>query len=312
VYIVNEGNFGRSNSSLSYFDLVSSRVYADVFSAVNGKGLGDVAAGMTIRGNRGYVIVNNSQKIEVIDLASNMNVLTILTGAGSSPRQMAFVNDTLALVTDLYGDLVRRVNPVNGAPGGVVPVGPNPEGIALAGGKAYVANSGFGSGTSVSVISLASMTVTRTLAVGENPVGVAVTPSGTVYVVCGGSYGDFANPLDDTPARIMVIDPAADAVVDSIFIGGHATAIAIGLDGIGYVPGTSEVVRVNTRINKVTGTFVPGSYYGVGVDAASGDVYLTDPKTYVQPGTVSIFAPNGQLRRQFECGLIPGSFGFKR
>jgi YVTN family beta-propeller protein len=312
VYVVNEGNFGRANASLSYFDLASSHVYTDVFSAVNGKNLGDVAAGMTIRSGRGYIIVNNSQKIEVIDLASNVNVLTIPTGAGSSPRQMAFVSDSLALVTDLYGDLVRQVNPLTGFSGGAIPVGANPEGIVLAAGRAYVANSGFGAGTTVSVISLATLTVTKTIRVADNPVGMCLTPGGLVYVVCGGSYGDFSNPNDDTPAKIMVIDPAVDRVVDSVYIGGHATAFAVGTDGIGYVPGGTEVLRIDTRIHAVTGTFVAGSYYGIGVDAATGDVYLSDPRSYVQPGAVSIFAPNGQLRRTFDCGLIPGSFAFKR
>jgi hypothetical protein len=312
VYIVNEGNFGRGNASLSYYDLESFRVYNDVFRAVNGKDLGDVAAGMTLRGNEGYVIVNNSQKIEVIDLRSNLNVATIQTGAGSSPRRMAFAGDSLALVTDLYGNAVLKVNLASRAVTGAIPVGANPEGIAVAAGKAYVANSGFGFGNSLTVIGLATMSVLRTVTVADNPNGVQVTPGGMVYVVCAGSYGDFGDPADDTPAKIMVIDPAADTVTDSLFIGGHAMDIAIGLDGIGYVASGIEVLRVDTRANTVTGTFKPGTFYSVGVEAASGDVYLTDPKTYVQPGTVYVYAPNGQLRNQFDTGLIPGSFAFKR
>jgi hypothetical protein len=65
-------------------------------------------------------------------------------------------------------------------------------------------------------------------------------------------------------------------------------------------------------VHKVTGVFRPGQYYAVGVDVASGDVYLSDPKTYVQPGSVSVYAPNGQLRNRFDTGLIPGGFAFKR
>jgi hypothetical protein len=41
-------------------------------------------------------------------------------------------------------------------------------------------------------------------------------------------------------------------------------------------------------------------------------VYLADPKDYIQPGTVSVFAPNGQIRTQFDVGLIPGAFTFKQ
>ena len=294
VYIINQGIFGRANSSLSYYDLVSFHVYNDVFTAVNGKNLGDVAQGMTIRGSSGFVVVNNSQKIEIIDLATNINTGTISTGSGSSPGQMAFVNDTLALVTDQYANALIVVDVAARRVTGSIPVGANPAGIAIAGGKAYVSNSGFGSGRTVSVVSLLSLSVVRTVNVGDNPGGVEITPSGAVYVVCTGSY-DFTDPTKDTPARIMVIDPSSDVVADSIFIGGHATDIGIGIDGIGYVPSTSEVFRVDTRVHRVTGVFEEGSYFAVGVEAASGDVYLANPKNFIQPGTISVFAPNLSL-----------------
>ena len=59
-----------------------------------------------------------------------------------------------------------------------VPVGSDPDGVAVTpnGAYAYVAND-FGSG-SVSVISTATNTVTATITVGNEPDGVAVTPNG--------------------------------------------------------------------------------------------------------------------------------------
>jgi hypothetical protein len=312
VFVVNEGNFGRGNASLSYYDVTGNRVYADVFAAVNSRALGDVANAMAIRGNRGYILVNNSQKIEVIDLATDAGIGTIATGPGSSPYDIAFVSDSLALVTDLYGNAVLEVNLTALSVTGSIPVGDNPEGIALVGGRAFVANSGFSYGRTVSVIDIASMTVERTLSVADNPVSVLAVPGGTVYVVCGGSYGDYNDPNDDTPARIMVIDPASLAVVDSIAIGGHASRMAVGIDGIGYVPGETEVVRIDTRSNTLTGRFVAGTFYGIGVESVSGDVYLTDPKTYIQPGEVVVYSSTGIERTRFAAGIVPGSFAFKR
>ena len=311
VYVVNQGGFGRGNASLSYYDLSTFRVYNDVFSAVNGKNLGDVAQSMTIRGGSGYIVVNNSSKIEIIDVATNVNTGTISTGAGSSPYVMGFANDSVALVTDLYANALIVVNMRSKLVTGTIPVGANPAGIAIASGKAYVANSGFGSGNTVSVVSLQSMTAVGTITVADNPNGVEVTPSGAVYVVCTGAY-NYTNPSLDSPARIMVIDPARDAVADSIFIGGHATDIAIGADGIGYVPGSAAVFRVDTRANVLTGTFRAGIFYAAGVEPSSGDVYLADAGNFTGPGTVSVYAPNGQMRTSFTVGVIPGAFAFKQ
>jgi hypothetical protein len=312
VYIINEGNFGRGNASLSYFDLESFRVYNDVFGAVNGKSLGDVAQSMVIRNGIGYIVVNNSSRIEMLDVSTNESVGTILTGQGTSPWQMVFISDSLALVSDVYGSQVLIVDVRKKIVTGSIGVGQNPQGLATADGKAYVADNGFGSGTTVSVIDLSVMMASSTITVGDSPSSIILTEAGMLDVVCGGSYGDYNDPNDDTPAQIAVIDPGSDAVVKTVLIGGHATFIAVGDDGIGYVPSTDRVLRIDTRINAVTGTFVDGSYYGIGVEKVSGDVYLSDPKTFVQPGSVSVFAPDGRLRTQFDVGLIPGSFAFKR
>ena len=110
VYILNEGLFGRGNASMSYYDLESFRVYNNVFSTVNNKSLGDVGNSIVIRGNLGYIVVNNSHKIEVIDINTNVNVGTIFVGAGRSPRQLAFLDDNRALVTNLYDASVLLID----------------------------------------------------------------------------------------------------------------------------------------------------------------------------------------------------------
>ena len=191
-------------------------------------------------------------------------------------------------------------------------MGPNPEGIAIAAGKAFVANSGLGLGRTFSVIDLSTMRTTSTENIGDNPVAVRVTPQGMVYILCVGFYGDFGDPHDDTPAKIYVVEPLSEVVTDSIFIGGHAFTVAIGNDGVGYVPSTDSVLAIDTRSHRVLGTFQRGSFYGVGVDEGSGDIYLSDAKNYIQPGTVYVYTANAQLRTQFDVGLIPGSFAFKR
>jgi hypothetical protein len=312
VYVLNEGLFGHGNSTLSYFDLQTSQLTADVFFAANNKHLGDVGNSIVIRGTRAYIVVNNSDKIEVIDISNNLNVGTISVGSGRSPRQLALLNDSVGLVTNLYDASVLLLDLKNMTTSQRIPVGQNPDGLAVSAGRAFVANSGLGSGRTVSVIDLQSLAVIKTVTVADNPVDVQTGPDGMVHVLCAGSYGDYSNPNDDTPAKIVVIEPGSGAVVDSILIGGHAFKLAIGADGYGYVPGSDSVIVVDTRSRTVRGGFVRGSFYGVAVEQSSGDVYLSDAKNYVTPGTVFVYASNRQLRMQFDAGIIPGSFAFKR
>jgi hypothetical protein len=141
---------------------------------------------------------------------------------------------------------------------------------------------------------------------------VVLLPGGEVCVVCGGAYGDFADPADDTPARLFLIDPLREAVVDSILIGEHASGMAVGSGGIAYVPATTSVRTVDLARRKVIGEFIRGSYYGAAVEEVSGDVYLTDVRNYAGPGRVVVFSPAGDLRTTIAVGMIPGSMAFKR
>jgi YVTN family beta-propeller protein len=312
VYILNEGLFGQGNSSLTYYDLTSFAVSNDVYAAVNGTQLGDVGNQVVLRGTTGYVVVNNSDKIEIFDDRDHRATGTIRLGSGTSPRQLAFVNDTTLLVTSLYLNSVLVVSVPRRMVIGSIPVGSNPEGIVISSGKAFVANSGFGSGRTVSVISLDGLQVTGTLGVGENPIGVVTAPGLHVYVMCNGGYGDYADPNDDTPARMFIIDPVRAAVVDSVLIGGHAGSMAIGEGPVAYVPTTDSVVTVDLRTHRRVGTFVRGAFYGVSVEDVSGDVYLTDIRGYTRTGRVVVYSARGEYRTQFDVGLIPGSMAFKR
>ena len=280
VYILNEGLWGQANASLSHLDLDARTMRNGVFQAVNTRYLGDVGNHIVVRNGSAYIVVNNSDKIEIIDAHTHVSIGTIDAGQGKSPRQIAFVSDTLALVTNLYDASVSVVDISSLSVEAHIPVGSNPEGIAVLSGKAFVANSGFGAGNTVSVIDLASLTVTKTITVAENPADVVRAPGGSLYVVCAGSYGDFGNPDDDTPAQLVVIDPLNDVVLDSVMVGGHAFRMAIGSDGTGYVVGESNVVQIDTQNRILLGTFAAGVFYGVGVDEASGD----DAGAVAQPG----------------------------
>ena len=67
LFVVNQGNFMYGNASLSFYDPESQSFENEIFIRSNGVNLGDVAHSMTIHNGKGYLVVNNSGIIFIIE-----------------------------------------------------------------------------------------------------------------------------------------------------------------------------------------------------------------------------------------------------
>ena len=109
LFIINEGNFQYGNATLSFYDPQINKVENEVFLRSNGMKLGDVAQSMIIRGDIGWVVVNNSHVVFAINTKTFKEVgrITNLT----SPRYMHFVSDEKAYITQIWDNRIFIVNP---------------------------------------------------------------------------------------------------------------------------------------------------------------------------------------------------------
>lgn len=105
MIVVNEGLFTTNTAALSvvYDD---GETYFDVFRWVNNRPLGDVAQSLTEINGHYFVAVNNSKRVEVLDKTTFRSVGSIRYKEAGSPRFITPVNDSIAMVSDLYGQLV--------------------------------------------------------------------------------------------------------------------------------------------------------------------------------------------------------------
>lgn len=108
LLVLNEGTFNYQNASLGALQLDSLTYESNVFTTISGRGLGDVAQSMLQVGDLLLIAVNNSNKIEVINLKSSTWVATI-EGA-FSPRLLQLLANNKVLVTDMYTDFVYTIN----------------------------------------------------------------------------------------------------------------------------------------------------------------------------------------------------------
>jgi hypothetical protein len=109
-WIANEGGFTLGQASLSYLDLVEDTVYNYVFEAVNNRPLGDVLQSINYYKVKAYLIINNSQKIEVVDSITFQSIATITDL--SSPRELVGYADKL-FISNLYSNQIDVIDADN-------------------------------------------------------------------------------------------------------------------------------------------------------------------------------------------------------
>jgi len=318
VYITNEGNFGTGNGSLSIYDKTSNSVTNDVFSTVNSAYLGDVVQSMEFFDGKGYVCVNGSAKIEVID----ENATYIATIAMASPRYLKQVNATKAYVTDWGINGVQVIDLTTNTVTSTIACGAGPEGIAVSNGFAYVCNVGaWGLDSTVTIINTSTDAVETTLTVGDKPNSAVVDANGNVWVLTGGytEYDANWNVVSETPGVLAMINTTTNTIdVSYTFtVGNHPEDLVINGAGdkLYYSDGSWSKAVYEFGINDSQLAVTPiinKSFYGLGYDPISNEIYGSDAVDFTQQGWVFRYATTGAVVDSFQVGIIPGGFAFRQ
>jgi YVTN family beta-propeller protein len=223
-------------------------------------------------GTHAYVINDGNFTVSVIDTASNTIATTIPV---DDPSAVVITPDgTHAYVTSRSENTVFVIDTAKNAVVATIAVGSFPSGVAITpdgtrpSGRddrrhqplAYVTNE---IDNTVSVINAVSNTIVATIAVGNEPIGVAFTPDGTLAYV--------TNTNDNT---VSVIDTARNKVVATIPMGNAPVAVAITPDGtdpyerdnhrhqpLAYVTNSADntVSVIDTASNTVAATIPVGN-----------------------------------------------------
>lgn len=316
VYILNEGGFTKSNSSLTFFVEDSGRVYSDVFFAANNRALGDVANDIALYDSKAYIVVNNSHKIEIISTVTH-KVLGTINVPGNSPNKIVIASPSKGYITNLYKGTVTSFNPgTYGIIKDNIAVGLNPQGMVAAGGKVFVCNSGYGGDSTVSVIDVMKDSVVAVITTAKSPTDIALDSDGDVIVLCNG-YTDFSNPSNDTPGNITVIDPLTHTVKAVIPMPlaqyGHPGELTVSSKGYGFTVVKNGVMKFDTKTNSViTPNFISKTPYSIAVDNTSERLYAGDAKDFNSNGKIYIYDKAGIIKDSAAVGITPGTIVFKK
>lgn len=315
LFIVNEGNFLTPNGSISYLS-DNLQIENNVFSLVNpGKITGDTPLSIGFNGDVAYIIVNGSNKIEVVNRFTFKSIATI-TSQIRNPRFIAFANGKGyvtnwgdgAVATD---DYVAVLDLTSNTITSTIPVVEGPEKIIENNGKLYVAHKGgFNQGNSLTVINAANNTVTSNFVVGDVPSSL-VKDNGTLYILCNGRPS-YAAP--ETTGKIVKVSLSTNAVTSTIDFPAitHPDFLDIDSNKIYYTVGNSiYAMATNATALPSTETFKAkevASLYGFA--AKNGKLYAADASNFQDPGDIYIYSLTGTVLNKFGVSILPNGFYF--
>lgn len=313
VFILGEGNFMYGNSSLSYYTPSTEVAENEVFIRANGMNLGDVAQSMVIHNGRGYIVVNNSSVVFIIDPA-DFGVTGTL-GPFTSPRHIHFVSDDKAYVTDLRDPRIAVVDPSSRRITGYIDTRGHRSTEQMVQYGNHLFTNCWSYDNTVLVIDTSTDTVVDSIEVGLQPNSIALDRNGKIWVLADGGY--TGSPAGTETPALYRVDAATRTVERTFLFGAGDSPRGLCIDGPG-----ENIFFINRDVWKmdVEADALPAApliahrgtiYYGLGVNPVNSEIYLGDAIDYMQPGLVYRYSPSGGLIGSFRVGINPGAFCFR-
>lgn len=318
VFITCEGAFGSGSGTVSFYNKNTGIVSNDIFQLANNFPLGNLVQSMSLHNNKAYVIVNNSNKVEVANAADFKSIATI-TGV-NFPRYFLGVDNTKAYVTEwgssgLNGS-VKVINLLNNTVSATINTGKGAERMLQSGNNVYVTcKGGYDNDSLVTVINTMADSVIATINVGPNPDGIQVDANGKIWILCGGRWDGTFSSLTET-GQLVRIDPSTN-LIEQTFVFASTTSTPANLcinaakNKLYYSYQGSVYTQDITSSTLNSSAIINRNFYSLAIDPTDDYIYASDAGNYTSNGKVIRFNTTGSKVDSFQVGVIPGGFAFR-
>lgn len=305
VYILNEGNFGWNNASVTYYNAETKAVSENMFQTANGFTLGDVAQDIYVDGDKTYIVLNNSGKIEVVNTSDFKSIATI--NGFNSPRYFVKLNASTAYVSELYQNKIYVVDLINNTISASISLNGWTEQMKLLQNHVFVQNI---TQNSIYKIDVSTNQVIDTLQMTKGLNSLEFDKNNKLWALCGGDTS--------VAGSLYRIDPNSMTIEQSFSFTGNSNFPSY----LCFNGTREEMYFVNEDIYKmsISASALPvqsiinlgnSVVYGLAVHPNSGDIYIADAIDYVQKGNVLRYSNSGSLLHTFKAGVIPSQFVFR-
>jgi YVTN family beta-propeller protein len=321
VFITNEGSFGGNNGSVSFYSYVedsangtkADTVYNDIFYKVNKRNLGDVVQSITVIDSLAFIVVNNSNKIEVVT-SDYFKEVRVIEGI-NQPRYLV-ANGNKAYIS-AWGDggVVYVVDLTSFSVISTIKAGNGPEKMLIDGNKLYVANGGgLANDSTISIIDLETDQKVDSIIVGGNPKAIVKDKDGYKWILCYGIVNyDPVNYsiIRETPSVLTKLNNN-DEVIATLIISETEHPWAFDINQAGdklYFGGGYSYQGIKSfSVSASEGNYdevVSDIAYSFMIEPNTGEIFVYLTPSFTENGTLKRFSNEGTFINSYTLGIGP-------
>lgn len=311
LFVLNEGQWTLSNASI---DQIAPEYRADIFRAMNGERLGDVANHWVRDQDTLWIVLNGDRLLRKIQLPDFRQVGTLTFPLGSSPRTFIRLSLEKAYVNSLLDAKIYCLNPATltllSSP---ITVENYMESLLLARGRVWVTCGNYAypaRNDKLACIDPERDTVLFyvTLPV-ENPGPLMELPNGEILVGCRGNYADQKGLLahiDPRTGQILRTVPLTTSVFQ---LSQYGEAVYMLTDsGITRYDPTSSQVDYSFLSRGRLGLPAEHLVYGFMYDSTSQRWLIANARAGGVQGEVLWIRPDKTIEKRQDVGVFPAKF----
>jgi hypothetical protein len=321
VLVVNEGGFNANNGTVSYFNPSSHTLTQNIFKNEAGLFAGNVLQSISIDGDKGYLVLNGGNTIEIVNHHTFESISTFTSPELEKPRYVQVVNgkayisvwgaydvnysliDSYILVVDTETlSVVDKIDTDEGT-----------ENLLYNGSRLFASNYNFGYSNTLAVIDPSNNELIDQIELADGPAGMVLDVNNKLWVITKGTdAGNDGKLFRINPTTLDIeeeielgVNPGADADLD---ITPDKRFLIYSSDNSIYKISISDTNAPPSSWIEATDVL---NFYALDVNPENGDIYVGDAVDFSSPGKVYVYHADGTFKETFDSGINPTQFIFK-
>lgn len=306
IIISNEGGYDKNNSSVNAISKDLSYGATDIYKSANDQAsLGDILQSIGFNGNKAYLVVNNSNKIVIVDRTTFKKVGEI-TNQIHQPRYIAFTNDNIYVTNHDYSgekyvsiykisdlSFVKKITLTDAAQRAVT-----------ANGNIFVENASDGFGNKIAYIKGTDNSLQSYITLPNGNLNKIVSYNSKVYAIASGNTDSYiyeiSNDGNITATTILTGIPNANKleIANNKYYFTSSNKV--------YAMDMETTVVPTAPLFSVTNVNQYSTLYGFNV--VDGKIFTSEANGFTANSTISVYSLTGSLLKTFDGGI--GTNGF--